>query len=276
MAAESFYDILNQAIADMQEHGFDSMERVAFWQEKLRRAAQAAVTPDERMTEFLQNGFRQLYKSMIDNKEILKRNPGIGRFTLEKVKPALRAELNRRLAASANLVRLNREKVISQLEQRWSGWATSIPAGGTDQVKRKEVKEGIKKGLASLPFEERRVLTDQGHKMVSSLNEILAKDGGAIAAIWHSNYHQINYDYREPHKEREIESKKKPYVVRGNWALEAGLMKLDGAKYTDSMTQPAEEIFCRCHYQFIYNLHDLPDSMITAKGRASIKAAAEA
>lgn len=276
MPAESFYDILNQAIDDLQEHGFDSMERVAFWQERLRRAAQAAATPDERMTEFLQSGFRQLYKSLIDNKEILKRNPGIGRFTLEKVKPALRAELNRRLAASANLVRLNREKVISQLEQRWSGWATSIPAGGSDQVKRKEVKAGIKKGLASLPFEERRVLTDQGHKMVSSLNEILAKDGGAIAAIWHSHYHQINYDYREPHKEREIKSKKKPYVVRGNWALEAGLMKLDGAEYTDSITQPAEEIFCRCYWQFLYNLHDLPDSMITVKGKASIKAAAEA
>lgn len=273
---ESFFEILNAAIADIAEHGFDKLERIAYWQDRLRRAAEASMTPTDRMRKMLSDAMRALYRANIEKGGILKHHPGVSRFTLERVRPALHAELSRRIAASADLIVLNKKEVVEKTLKRFAGWASSVPAGGSDTVKKPEIKKEIKKGLASLPFEERRVLTDQGHKMISSLNTIIATDGGAIAAIWHSHYHQSGYNFREPHKEREIESKNKPFVVRGNWALTAGLMKLDGAKYTDAMTQPGEEVFCRCYYQYLYNLHDLPAAMITEKGRASIKAAAEA
>jgi hypothetical protein len=34
---------------------------------------------------------------------------------------------------------------------------------------------------------------------------------------------------------------------------------------------PAEEVFCQCRYKYIFNLRDLPDEMLTDKGRATIK-----
>lgn len=281
MPAESFYSVLNAAIEDLAKHGYDKAERVAYWEERIRRAAEASMTPPDKMKKMIDDAMRSLYRRLIDRKEIVKLHPGISRFTIDKLRPQLHAELSRRLMANANLIVLNKKQAVEKTMQRWVGWATAQPVPGAQAkaqpaAKKVEAKEGIRKSMAGLPFEERRVLIDQGHKMTAALSDIIAQDGGAIAAIWHSHYHQQNYNYREPHKEREIESKKKPYVIRGNWALSAGLMKLDGAKYTDSMTQPAEEIFCRCYWQYIYNLASLPDSMITAKGKESLKAAREA
>jgi hypothetical protein len=40
--------------------------------------------------------------------------------------------------------------------------------------------------------------------------------------------------------------------------------------YTDAITQPGEEVFCRCFYEYIYALRDMPDDMITAKGKAKL------
>jgi hypothetical protein len=42
--------------------------------------------------------------------------------------------------------------------------------------------------------------------------------------------------------------------------------------YTDQITQPAEEVNCRCYYEYIYNLADLPDEMLTEKGRKDLAA----
>src|SRR5207247_2394734 len=105
---------------------------------------------------------------------------------IDQIKPALHAELERRIMASADLIKLNRKAAIEKTVQRFSGWATSVPPGGTRATDKKKEKDSIKKSLKSLPFEERRVIIDQSHKFVANLNEIVAKDGGAIAGRWHS------------------------------------------------------------------------------------------
>ena len=194
-------------------------------------------------------------------------NKGVERFTIERIKPSLRAELDRRILASASLIRLNRDAAIEKTIQRFQGWATSIPKGGSGAVAKRETKDDIRKSLAQLPFEERRVLIDQGHKLTSSISEILATDGGAIAGVWRSHWRQSGYDYRVDHKDRD----EKVYTVRDNWAMQAGLMKVGRAGYTDDITKPGEEVFCRCYYSYLYHLRDLPASMLTAKGRAQLE-----
>jgi len=58
--------------------------------------------------------------------------------------------------------------------------------------------------------------------------------GAAIALIWHSNWRQAGYDYREDHKERDLEI----YTLRPNWALERGFMKASPAGlYTIELRQ---------------------------------------
>jgi hypothetical protein len=49
-------------------------------------------------------------------------------------------------------------------------------------------------------------------------------------------------------------------------------MKPSKAGYTDEITQPAEEVYCRCYYEYIYNLDALPAVMLTKKGQAALAA----
>lgn len=266
MAGESFFEILTAAVNDIAETGYDSAERLAYWQQRLKDAIDRTLTPQDVMTRMLRDAMRALYNKLIERGRILEMHPGIGRFTLERVKPQLRAELDRRILASAELIRLNRDAAIRKTLQRFAGWATSIPKGGSDIVKRAETKKDIKKVLASLPFEERRVHIDQGQKFIASLNDILATDGGAIAAIW--RHHYVRYP-RPAHVARDG----KVFLIRNSWAHEKGFVKSGDAGYTDEVEQPAEFVFCRCSWQWIYDLRSLPADMITAKGSTALEIA---
>lgn len=263
---DTFQDVVNAAVADMIEHGYDSQERVDRWMAAIRAAAVGSLVPESVLAETLRQSFRASYRRQVEGGELARRNPGIARFTIQNVEPRLRAELDRRIMASAQLIKLNRTEAVEKTLRRFSGWSTSIPAGGTDQADRRAVKNDVKKAMRQLPYVERRVLIDQGHKFVAALSETVAVGGGAIAGVWHSRWRQAGYDYREDHKERD----RLVYAVRGNWAIERGLMKAGPAGYTDQITKPGEEVFCRCSYSFLYNLRDLPADMLTVKGRAEL------
>lgn len=265
-AGQTFYEVLTAAVDDLAEHGFDSVERLERWTVELRRAA-ATVTADPAALErMLREGLASVYKRLVDEGGIARMHPGVGRFTIEQVKPKLRAELDRRIMASASLIRLNREQAIDKTIQRFQGWATSIPIGGSADPEKRETKKRVRKSLAQLPFEERRVLIDQGHKLTASLSNVLATDGGAIAARWRSHWRQPGYNYREDHKERD----QKVYALRESWAMSRGLMKKGPNPYYDDITQAAEEPFCRCYIVWIYALRDLPKDMLTVKGSSAL------
>jgi hypothetical protein len=268
----SFYQTVTAAVSDMIKHGFDTPKRVEKWLAAIREAASRDAVSVVKLTEELSKFLKGIYKKQVTNEGLLKNNKGVPRFTLKRVEPKLRDELDKRIMASAQLIRMNREARIAETLQRFAGWSTSIPAGGAaDGTEKNPVKLSIGKALKSLPFEERRVIIDQGHKFTSALNEILATDGGAIAARWHSNWRQRNYNFREDHKERD----EKIYIVPGNWALEKGLIR-QGLPSTDSITKPGEEVFCRCFAEFLYSLEDLPKTMLTKKGLDAIAAAKQA
>ena len=262
----NFFETLTAAINDVTLHGFDSEARLQYWVGQLRQSAKANWVSERVLEEGLKRVLVATYGRLIDKGGILRDHPGVSAFTLQNVKPKLRAELDRRIMASANLIVLNREAAIEKTIQRFSGWTTSIPVGGAPRtVDKTETKTDIRKSLKALPYEERRVLIDQGHKLHSSLNSIIATDGGAIAGYWHSHWKQRGYDYRVDHKDRDA----KCYAIRGCWAVSQGLIN-KGDGYTDEMTQPGEEVNCRCSYRYVYNLRDLPKAMLTKKGQDAL------
>lgn len=263
----SFYTILTEAVADIGEHGYDSEARIAYWMEEIRKAAATSMRSPHVMQEMLRDALNALYRKLIEKGGIVKMHPGIGRFTLERVRPQLRAELDRRILASASLIRLNRDEAIAQTLRRFSGWSTSVPAGGSDAIDKNAVKASVRKALAQLPFEERRVLIDQGHKFTAALSETLAKGGNALAMIWHSHWRQAGYNYRPDHKERD----QRCYAMRGNWAMDKGLMKVGPDGYYDEITSVGEEPFCRCYAQWLYALRDVPADLITVKGKEELE-----
>lgn len=262
----SFYAVLTEAVTDMVDHGYDGEQRVEYWIGRIREAAIRTMTAPHVLQQALGDAMRAVYRAQVERGGLLRRHSGASRFTLERVAPRLRAELDRRIAASAGLIKLNRDAAVRDTEQRFAGWATSIPAGGTDVPMKAQAKAEIRKSLAQLPFRERRVAIDQAHKFSSNLSDILAVDGGAIAAMWRSHWRRAGYNYREDHKERDGRF----YLVRGNWALERGLIRADGRRYTDDVTRPGEEVFCGCYYQYVHSLRALPSDMLTEKGRAEL------
>lgn len=262
----NFRDTVTAAVRDFTEHGYDSPERLAYWTEQLRAAAAKEMISDDEMAARLGSHFEQLFKAQVRDEGILRHHRDIPRFTFERLKPDLRAEMDRRLYASRQLIKLNRSEAMDKMERRFAGWGTSIPAGGSRVVDKVAEKQDIRKSLYQLPFVERRLMIDQGHKMVAALSETLANDGGALAGVWNS-VHRPGYNNRVTHLERDG----KTYAVRGNWAIEAGLMN-KGDGYIDEFERVGEFPYCSCFMRWIYYLKRLPEAMLTAKGRAELAA----
>lgn len=258
----TFYETITAAINDVAHNGFDSPDRISFWIDRIRSAATRSMVRPEVLERHLNETMRAIYRSKIERGGILKQHPGVSRFTLDRVAPHLRAELDRRIMASANLIKLNRAKAMEETVQRFSGWATSIPVGGSDAVDRVETKDEIRKSLASLPYRERLVANDQGHKLVANLNNILAVDAGALAAVWHSHAGEAGYNARVSHAARND----KVYLLRDTWATQRGFVRVGPDGYYDAITAAGEEVNCRCWITYLYALRRLPADMLTAKG----------
>jgi hypothetical protein len=263
----SFLSVLTDAVTDMTDNGFDSPVRLAKWMRLLREAAIRQFDDLPVVEDMLRAALRSVYAKHVDGEQILRLHPGVEPFTLQQVKPKLRDELDKRIAASADLIKLNRAEAIEKTMARFAGWGSSIPAGGTAEPDKREAKATIKRGISGLPFIERRVVIDQGHKLTNAISTILADDAGAIAGVWHSHWRQPGYDYREDHKERD----EQVYLVRGSWAHNDGLVKPGDVGFADSVTQPGEEPFCRCFWSWLYNIRDLPTDMLTEKGKQKLQ-----
>ncbi len=262
---KDFISVLAMAIQDLATYGFFDQQRIAEWIRKLAAAADTALPSDQALEKRLTDSLRTIYLRAT-GPGALKHHPGVTRFTLSLIEPALRPELDRRILASAELIKINRKQAIEKTLQRFSGWATSIPAGGSKVIDRAEVKESIKKSLSQVNYEIRRLNIDQGHKLVSNINQSIASQTGAIAMKWRSHWRQAGYDYREDHRERDG----KVYAIRGSWAVQQGLIN-KGEGYSDEITAPGEEVFCRCFAVYYTSPRELPDDMVTEKGRDWLK-----
>ena len=260
----SLASVVSAAIDDFTLHGYDSQTRLDFWTAEIRKAAAAELTPPHMLEMALRDVLGASYRKMVDNAGLLKWHRGVQRFTLEQVRPRLRAELDRRILASANLIKLNRQAAIEKTLQRFQGWSTSIPVGGSRIVEKRDEKTDILKSVKQLRFEERRVTIDQSHKFAAALSDILATDAKAIAAIWH--HHHVRYP-RAEHLARDGHI----FLIRDSWAHEKGFVKPGADGYADEIERPAEWVYCRCSYQYLYNLRDLPHDMITDRGRAELQ-----
>ena len=236
----SFAEILMQAVRDLTEFGFTDIERLNTWLRKLRFAAVGELPTDRQLESQVADALKAAFSRALSKPAILRNQRGIQLFRVEQIKPQLRGELDKRILASVNLIKLNRDQAIEKTLQRFQGWATSIPSGGSRVVDKRDVKEDIGKSMQKIRFEQRRVAIDQGHKLVAAVNEVIALQTGAIAAEWRSHgRHDKRYDARPEHLARDGHI----YAIRGNWAMERGLMN-KGAGYTDEIERVGELPYC--------------------------------
>ena len=265
----TYYEAITAAVNDIAEHGYDSEERVNYWAEEIRKAAERSMRSMDEVERMVREAMAAVFHRQVTNGGALRLNPGVTPYTLERIKPELHAELSRRVAASVNLIKLKRPEAIAKTQARLRGWATSIPPGGSPRVEKVETKTEFRKALAQLPFEERRVVIDQSAKLFEAINTTVATNGGAIGAEWQSHVHQAGYDGRPTHNAREG----KFFLLKGSWAQEAGLVKPGPNGYTEDVEQPAEWPFCKCKFLWRFSLRSIPDVCLTHKGREALRAA---
>lgn len=259
----TFFEVINQAIADFLKHGFDDPNRLDKWLLQIKLSANKHLMSEQEMQQKMEKALKVAFNRLVTKDGLVSKE--VSKYDISKLSGKLRAELDRRIIASANLIKDDREQSIRMVLRRFEGWATSIPAGGTKIKPTPKEKARIKKGMSDIAFRQRRVIIDQTHKLVSNINDIVAVDNGAIAARWHSHWRQMNYDYRKDHKERDD----KIYAIRDSWAVKEGYINpVNG--YTDDITSPGEEVMCRCNYVYLYHLRQVKD-LLTKKGLLALQ-----
>ena len=245
-----------EAVREIGGRGY-TPELLAYWAQRIRASIQQ--TPRREASVMARAAMDAMYRKAI-GRDLIKHHAGISRFTVESMQPNLRPLLRARIFAAADLIKLNREQAMEVTLHRFAGWATSHPAGAPlDQV---EVRKHIGKRLQSSIYEDRRMLIDQGHKLLAAVNQTIAEGAGAIAAQWH-HVHEANYDARPEHVARDG----RIYLLRDSWAHKDGLIKPGRWGYSDEITQPAQEPYCRCTFTFLYSLSRIPTDLLTEKGR---------
>jgi hypothetical protein len=257
---KTLYEVLTDAVNYYVSKGWDSEKSLLSWSQKLRVAA-SREAPD---TDIARKHLTSIYSRLVIDGGALKDQPPDGpkKVTLDKIKPELRKELDKRIFASANLIKLNREQAIEKTVQRFQGWVTSIPPSGVSEIDKNEQKAAIRKSVTDLDYISRRVAIDQGHKLAGNVKYLLSIQGGAIAFRWHSPWRRPGYNYREDHKLRDTLI----YLVRDSWAFQQGLIKLVNGFY-DEITAAREEVFCSCDANPIYAPQKLPIEFLTEKGK---------
>lgn len=245
--------------------------QLAEWTMRLHAALENEMPSDEETRKLLKDVLGTVYVREVEKGGVAKRVPDVLKYTLDRIAPELRAELDRRIFAAADLIKLNKVERTQQTLKRFSGWLSSIPPGGTAETDLRSVASEVLKPVAQVKYEARRVAIDQGHKLSAAVAHVVAKQNGAIAGEWHDRGAvDRSYDARPDHLKRSGQI----YTIRGNWALDQGLMKPGPAGYLDDITQAGQEVYCQCFVRYISSPGALPDTMLTAKGREWVRGAA--
>lgn len=259
----TFSELLAEAIKEFSATGYVSPERVDLWIARLRNAVERELGTDASIDAALRESLVRTFERFTMGRKLDEIIPGVSRYTKAMVSPKLHAELDRRILASADLIKLWKSEAVERTLRRFRGWSTSIPPGGDEEIDRRETRQLLGEELTKYKYHKRLVNNDQGHKLIANVAAIVAEGAGAIAMRWNSHGpHDAHYDARPDHVKRDG----KTYLIRGSWADKEGLVKpING--YTDDITAPGQEVNCRCWGTYIVSPRKLPDEMLTKKGQ---------
>ena len=122
----------------------------------------------------------------------------------------------------------------------------------------------IRREVRSLAKWDALFFTLKAASFPAEIGYVLDRQGGPIAAMWRYSPLDENVDYPVDHDHAHRDSQ--IYAVRGNWAMEKGLMKVGAAGFLDDIDLPKREIGCMCRIVWLFALRDLPEVMLVHQG----------
>lgn len=212
------------------------------------------------------------FKKAVKAERLEKSHKGISHFTLTHLTPKARDLLHQSILKNVDLIVLSKQSAEALTLRRFSSWYVSA-----DTSKRADsIAANILKPIYNTDYENRRLLNDQGHKLIAAVNNAIATDAGAIAMKWHQNWTANPRNKGTSHQTNHKQFDNKVYVIRTNnpW-VEKGVLHKGTREYLEDLgTMPAHEINCVCSGTYYYSLHalyrDYPEAF-TAKGKAMIQ-----
>jgi hypothetical protein len=143
-----------------------------------------------------------------------------------------------------------------------------VPSGGTNDKAIKSRIAEIKKELRSLAKWDRLFYTYKARSLPAEIEYIFMLAGNPLAAIWQYSDLDAQAEYQKTYDHQQRDGH--VYAVRGNWAIEKGLMKVGPAGYLDAVSRPGQELGCMCSLRWVAGVRRLPGDMITDKGRSEL------
>lgn len=163
-----------------------------------------------------------------------------------KFTPEMKRQSKQFIANQIELIKINRINAGNEAKQRLIGfWSTPKEARASSQ--------DIVQPFHKLSFEERRVKIDQTQKFTKSLDFIEASHSGALGAYWRGHMDERE---REAHRKKEG----KFYYFPNNWAIKEKKMR-PGANNILTDEKPGDAVLCRCHFEYVYSLDDIPNNL---------------
>ena len=261
----TFFQVLTLAIADMVSHGFDSASRVEHWIFEIKKSLKTQVLPPRDLEQMVYRALTNTFERTLRTHR--GRHALTNKVIVSQMTPQLRTEMNKRMMATMQLLQASRDETLAKVVRNFTGWATSIPEGGTAQAKQREEKARIRRILTRIPNQEKRIILDQSYKLKTAMDDLIAKESGAIAAKWYDRgEHDITYDARKLHLDRSGTI----FTIRNSWAHQQGLIKAPNG-YTDDFEMVGEFPFCKCHYEYFYRIEDLPKQFLTVTAKNVLK-----
>lgn len=144
-----------------------------------------------------------------------------------------------------------------------------VLAGRSKEPATRRKITAIKGAFRDLTNWDRFFSTIKNDSFPASLRRTFDLEGKPIAAIWRYSVLDEQGEFRNAYSHKDRADR--VYAVRGNWAIEKGLMKIGASGFIDETIQPGEELDCMCRFQWLFNLGALPEEMRTAKGNAELK-----
>jgi hypothetical protein len=158
---------------------------------------------------------------------------------------------------------------IGQFQAMLREFLKQVPIGGSkDKAIKSRIAE-IKKELRPLAKWDRLFYIYKARSFPAEIEHIFVLAGNPLAAIWHYSDLDAQGEYRKTYNHQQRDGR--VYAIRGNWAIEKGLMKVGAAGYLDEISRPSQELGCMCSLQWVTSVRRLPDDMITGNGRAELK-----
>lgn len=139
--------------------------------------------------------------------------------------------------------------------KKFIDWANSDAA-----TKKKSVAD-IRSVLKSINKWHKGFYTNRAFRFIDDVDIIANIENGAISARWSYSPPYTEECGHEPLNDQH-------FLIRDCWAIEQGLINTTNAKFFDEA--PKQKGGCRCCFIFKFRIDQMPDSMLTKKGKESL------